>query len=201
MIESVSLAFQGVWSHKLRSFLTMLGIIIGIASIITIVSTIKGTNEQIKENLVGAGSNAVVVQLNKDNYPYDMDYSSPPDGVVPVTEETRLELAEIDRVEDVSLFLRRRYANNVYYGNNTFNGQLYGATSTTSMSMAIISATAGTFLEEDFRLAKKVCILDTKACFSPVCRGLSRGQHHRDYGGELYGHRRGGEIHQGGLGD
>lgn len=30
MIESVSLAFQGVWSHKLRSFLTMLGIIIGI---------------------------------------------------------------------------------------------------------------------------------------------------------------------------
>lgn len=47
--------------------------------------------------------------------------------MVPVTEETRLELAEIDRVEDVSLFLRRRYANNVYYGNNTFNGQLYGA--------------------------------------------------------------------------
>ena len=50
MGENINLAFQGVWSHKLRSFLTMLGIIIGIAAIITIVSTIQGTNEQIKQN-------------------------------------------------------------------------------------------------------------------------------------------------------
>ena len=45
-MENIRLAFQGIWGHKMRSFLTMLGIIIGIASIITIVSTIKGTNEQ-----------------------------------------------------------------------------------------------------------------------------------------------------------
>ena len=38
MLENINLALQGVWSHKLRSFLTMLGIIIGIAAIITIVS-------------------------------------------------------------------------------------------------------------------------------------------------------------------
>ena len=48
MRENIRLAFQGIWGHKLRSFLTMLGIIIGIAAIIAIVSTIKGTNEQIK---------------------------------------------------------------------------------------------------------------------------------------------------------
>ena len=48
MIENITLSFQGIWSHKLRSLLTMLGIIIGIAAIITIVSAIKGTNEQIK---------------------------------------------------------------------------------------------------------------------------------------------------------
>ena len=51
MRENIGLAFQGIWGHKMRSVLTMLGIIIGIASIITIVSTIQGTNEQIKENL------------------------------------------------------------------------------------------------------------------------------------------------------
>ena len=45
MGENIRLAFQGIWGHKMRSFLTMLGIIIGIAAIITIVSTIKGTNE------------------------------------------------------------------------------------------------------------------------------------------------------------
>ena len=41
MFENIRLAFQGIWSHKMRSFLTMLGIIIGIASIIAIVSTIR----------------------------------------------------------------------------------------------------------------------------------------------------------------
>ena len=58
MLEDIRLAFQGIWNHKLRSALTMLGIIIGIGSIIAIVSTIKGTNEQIKKNLVGAGNYA-----------------------------------------------------------------------------------------------------------------------------------------------
>ena len=57
MLENIRLSFQGVWSHRLRSFLTMLGIIIGIAAIIAIVSTIKGTNEQIKKNLIGSGTN------------------------------------------------------------------------------------------------------------------------------------------------
>ena len=46
MLENINLALQGVWSHKLRSFLTMLGIIIGIAAIITIVSTIRGTTSR-----------------------------------------------------------------------------------------------------------------------------------------------------------
>ena len=42
MLENMRISIQGIWSHKMRSFLTMLGIIIGIASIIAIVSTIKG---------------------------------------------------------------------------------------------------------------------------------------------------------------
>ena len=50
MIENIRLSFKGILSHKIRSFLTMLGIIIGIAAIIAIVSTIKGTNEQIKNS-------------------------------------------------------------------------------------------------------------------------------------------------------
>ena len=41
----------------------MLGIIIGIAAIIAIVSTITGTNEKIKSQLVGSGKNTVDVQL------------------------------------------------------------------------------------------------------------------------------------------
>ena len=41
MLENIRLSFQGIWAHKLRSILTMLGIIIGIGSIIAIVSTTR----------------------------------------------------------------------------------------------------------------------------------------------------------------
>ena len=78
MLENINLAFQGVWSHKLRSFLTMLGFIIGIAAIITIVSTIQGTNEQIKQNLIGAGNNVVRVQLTQDGNQVELGYMTLP---------------------------------------------------------------------------------------------------------------------------
>ena len=68
LLENIRLSFQGIWSHKMRSFLTMLGIIIGIAAIISIVSTIKGTNEEIKNSLVGSGSNTVNVLLYTQGY-------------------------------------------------------------------------------------------------------------------------------------
>ena len=54
MLENIRLSFQGLWSHKMRSFLTMLGIIIGIAAIIAIVSTIKGTNQVLFDLLISS---------------------------------------------------------------------------------------------------------------------------------------------------
>ena len=104
MTENIRLAFQGIWGHKMRSVLTMLGIIIGIAAIITIVSTIQGTNEQIKENLIGAGNNVVTVQLNQNGYPYDLKWNDIPDGVRTITEQTREDLEQIRGVEQVSLY-------------------------------------------------------------------------------------------------
>ena len=56
MFENIRLSLKGILSHKIRSLLTMLGIIIGIAAIIAIVSTIEGTREEIKNNLIGSGS-------------------------------------------------------------------------------------------------------------------------------------------------
>ena len=73
MIENIRLSFQGIWAHKMRSFLTMLGIIIGIASLISIVSTIKGTNEQIKKNLIGEGDNVVDIYLSDNGSEYQIE--------------------------------------------------------------------------------------------------------------------------------
>ena len=87
MLENIRLSLQGILSHKVRSILTMLGIIIGIAAIIAIVSTIKGTNEQIKNNLIGSGNNTVNVQLYLGESPYDFSYRASPDGFEVVSAE------------------------------------------------------------------------------------------------------------------
>ena len=163
MFENTRLAFQGVWNHKLRSFLTMLGIIIGIASIITIVSTIKGTNEQIKQNLIGSGTNAVIVSVYQDEYEYDMDYSPNPEGVAVITEETRQELEEIPNVEEASLFLKRSYANGIFYKNTAFNGSIAGIDSHYFSVCGYNLCYGRGFADTDYKNCRKVVILDTKA--------------------------------------
>ena len=181
MIENIRLAFQGIWSHKLRSVLTMLGIIIGIAAIITIVSTIKGTNEQIKENLIGAGNNVVTVQLNQGGYPYDMSWSSIPDGVRTITEETRQEMEKISGVEKVSLYNSRSYASQIFYGNTEFNGEVYGIDSHYLNVYGYQVKTGRGFTQADYDDFRKVALVDTTAVTTlfggqnPVGKSLEMG--------------------------
>ena len=112
MLENIRLSFRGIWSHKLRSVLTMLGIIIGIAAIIAIVSTIQGTNEQIKQNLVGSGTNTVTVTLYKDGWNYEFDYEGRAD-IPPLSEDLKAEISEIDVLDGVSFIHKRDYAPSV----------------------------------------------------------------------------------------
>ena len=163
MFENIRLAFQGVWSHKLRSALTMLGIIIGIASIITIVSTIKGTNEQIKENLIGAGNNVVTVQLNQSGYPYDLSWNQVPTTVRTISEDTRRELEKIEGAEKVTLYHSRSYSENVYYQNNLFNGSMYGVDRNYFGTYGYQICTGRGFADSDYENFRKVAIVDENA--------------------------------------
>lgn len=166
MFENIMLALQGVWSHKMRSFLTMLGIIIGIASIITIVSTIQGTNEQIKKNLIGAGNNVVNVQLQQDGSDFDMSYSPLPEGVSVITEETRAQLDELDGVQETALYTKRSWADGIYVGNNSFSGDIYGIDSH-YLSVAGYEINYGRgFLESDYEQLRKVALIDSKTAKS-----------------------------------
>jgi len=158
--ENIRLAFQGIWGHKMRSVLTMLGIIIGIAAIITIVSTIKGTNEQIKENLIGAGNNVVTVQLNQGGYSYDMSWNGIPQGVRIITEETRQELEKIDGVEKVSLYHSRNYAEGIYYLNTQFNGEIYGVDRNYLNVYGLQVKSGRGFTASDFSDFRKVALVD-----------------------------------------
>ena len=162
MGENISLAFQGVWSHKLRSFLTMLGVIIGIASIITIVSTINGTNQQIKDNLVGAGTNVVKVLLNTDGRTLDFDYDTIPGEVSPVSYELRDSLSDLDGVEDASVYKYREYTYGTYYKNNAFNGAMYGVDEKYFGVNGMYIAEGRNISEEDRALRRKVAVVDQK---------------------------------------
>ena len=160
MTENIRQALQGIWGHKLRSLLTMLGIIIGIAAIITIVSTIKGTNEQIKQNLIGAGNNVVTVALNKDGYPYDMSWQGLPQGVDTVSQQTRQALEEISGVEKVALFTQRTYAEDVYYRNTQFSGEMYGIDQN-YLSVCGLQVKSGRgFTQSDFDNHRKVALVN-----------------------------------------
>ena len=171
MLENIALSFQSVWSHKVRSFLTMLGIIIGIASIITIVSTIKGTNEQIKQNLIGSGVNAVVVSLYQNDYEYDMQYSSIPDGVSVITDEDKEELKKLDAIEQVSVYYQRGYAENVYYKNTSYSGKMLGVDKEYFDIYGYRLSYGRFFMDSDYDNNRKVILVD-----STVCQNLFGGE-------------------------
>jgi putative ABC transport system permease protein len=59
--ESVLLALSAILAHKLRSFLTLLGIIFGVATVIVVVSLIEGFNKYFNDKIADMGSNAFVV--------------------------------------------------------------------------------------------------------------------------------------------
>ena len=59
--ESIKMALDGMLTNKLRTFLTLLGIIIGVGAVIAMVSLGFGVKEQIKSNISSLGSNLLIV--------------------------------------------------------------------------------------------------------------------------------------------
>lgn len=59
--ESIKMAFEGMLSNKLRTFLTLLGIIIGVGAVIAMVSLGFGMKENVKQNISRLGSNLLII--------------------------------------------------------------------------------------------------------------------------------------------
>ena len=55
-VETLKLAAAAIWAHKLRSVLTLLGMIIGVAAVVAVVSAIQGFNRYIDEKIAGIGA-------------------------------------------------------------------------------------------------------------------------------------------------
>jgi len=60
--ETLKLAIAAIWAHKLRSALTLLGMIIGVTAFVVVVSLISGFNKYIDEKIAGIGSKSFTIQ-------------------------------------------------------------------------------------------------------------------------------------------
>ena len=61
-IETLKLALSAIWAHKLRSALTLLGMIIGVTAVVTVVSVIQGFNAYFDEKVAGIGSSSFSIR-------------------------------------------------------------------------------------------------------------------------------------------
>src|SRR5262249_17919952 len=61
-VEALKLALAAILGHKLRSFLTLLGVIFGVATVIVVVSLIEGFNHYGEEKIADSGRSASAVR-------------------------------------------------------------------------------------------------------------------------------------------
>ena len=62
MSETLRLAIDAIWSHKLRSALTLLGMIIGVTAVVVVVSMIQGFNGYVDEKIAGIGAKSFSIR-------------------------------------------------------------------------------------------------------------------------------------------
>ena len=165
MIENIRLAFQGIWSHKMRSFLTMLGIIIGIASIIAIVSTIQGTNNALRDQLVGSGNNTVNVNLSQGGENYQIyDSSSIPSGIPVISDDTRQQILALENVERMTSYNTRFVSDGVYYRDKSLSEfNIYGIDQDYFDTLGYAIRSGREFLESDYDEFRRIIIVDQTA--------------------------------------
>ncbi|AFQ44371.1 ABC transporter permease [Desulfosporosinus meridiei] len=63
LLESIKMSYENIVRNKLRSFLTMLGIVIGVASIIALITIVQGATNSISDQVTELGANKITVNV------------------------------------------------------------------------------------------------------------------------------------------
>lgn len=146
--EYIKMALKNIWANKVRTFLTMLGIIIGISSVILIISVGGGATETITKELgeLGKGQIAFMVIDYQDKYlitETDLDHIRAMKGVKAVTSQEFSMGSTKTRKDDFSVSLTQIGVDGFSFLDNEF---IKGAP----------------FTESDVKSGKRVCILTDK---------------------------------------
>ncbi|MGS2779612.1 ABC transporter permease [Robertmurraya sp. GLU-23] len=144
LLESIKMAQKSIKSNKLRSFLTMLGIIIGVASVITLVSVGQGSSQSVTEEIGSLGTTLLTLSVTD-------------------TESVQLKEGNLDQFEEFNgisevapLVSGRVFAKN---GENSTQVSITGTTSS-YLSVRDLSLSQGRFISDmDHELRQKIVVL------------------------------------------
>ena len=151
----LKIALRAIAANKMRSFLTALGIIIGIASVITMLAVGQGTKRSIQANISEMGSNMIMISPGADfRGGVRQDASSM---------ET-LKMADYEAIKDECSYLKAvsptvQSSGQWIYGNNNTPSSIYGV-NTEYLEIRQLSVADGEmFTDADIKSSAKVCVL------------------------------------------
>ena len=149
------IAIRAIAANKMRSFLTALGIIIGIAAVITMLAIGQGSKASIKANIAEMGSNMIMISPGADmRGGVRQDASSM---------ET-LKQADYQSIKDECNYISAisptvNSSGQWIYGNNNTQSSIYGVNQDYLSIRQLKVADGEMFTDTDIKAASKVCIL------------------------------------------
>ncbi len=157
-LEPFSTAWVGVVTHKLRSFLTILGIVIGVAAVITLMSIGKGAEARIISNIQSMGSNLITIQPGAFTFG---GVRSAAGGAATLTME---DVAAISEQVPYVAVVAPSYSSNlqVVVGGQNMNSRVTGVTSEYMPVNNLKLAEGSFFSESDYERGAKVAVLGSE---------------------------------------
>ena len=150
----IKIALKALNNNKMRCFLTMLGIIIGVASVITMLAIGQGSKNSIKEQISEMGSNMIMI------HPGNMQRG----GVRQSADDMQtLEVADYEALQSLpsiaAISPSVNSAGQLVSGNNNYPSTIYGITPDYLEIRKLKVKEGAMFAEEDIKSAAKVCVL------------------------------------------
>ena len=154
ILNLLKIALKALANNKLRCFLTMLGIIIGVASVITMLAIGQGSKDSIREQISEMGSNMIMI------HPGNMQRGGVrqnSDDMQVLKVEDYETLAEIPGIADISPSVNS--SGQLVNGNNNYPSTIYGVNPEYLDIRKLRVREGSVFTDHDIRLAAKVCVL------------------------------------------
>ena len=161
--EIFGLSMSGLTSHKLRTFLTMLGIIFGVAAVIAMLSIGEGAKQEALDQISQMGIHNIIVQhWDPEEEEEGEEVKGGQNMSAGLTRSDALSIAEICPLAE-TVTPQRELKTRAHVGSVSFHTMVMG---TTPEYVSVLNArlTKGVFLtDEDLTVARRVCVLGADA--------------------------------------